>query len=306
MIAPRRFLPSLAALQALDAVDRLGSATAAADEMNLTQSAVSRQLKSLEDQLGVALLNRTAKRLTLTQAGSAYLADIRAGLQMIAQASLKLQSNPGGGAVNLTILPTFAMRWLVPRLPRFAEAHPEITINMTTRLDPFNFAEQPFDAAITFGSGDWPNTNKIWLKRETVLPVADPGLLAAENVKTGHDLLHLPLLHIQHRPRAWQKWFAAKGVEAGRLPGMVYDQFPTIVQAALHGMGVALLPDFLIQQELLDGRLKPALEGGAQSLGDYWLVWPEERDADPALGAFRDWLKREVEGPGEDDELLPR
>lgn len=304
MIAPRRYLPSIPALQALEAVDRLGSATAAAEELSLTQSAVSRQLKALEDQLGVQLLSRASKRLSLTQAGMAYVADIRVGLQKIAQASIKLQTNPGGGVVNLTILPTFGMRWLVPRLPRFSSAHPEVSINMTTRLEPFNFATEPFDAAITFGTGDWPDTRKMWLSRERVVPVALPDLLNTETVHSGHDLLRLPLLHIQHRPRAWKKWFAAKGIDTGRLPGMVYDQFPTIVQAALHGLGVALLPEFLIQQELADGRLQVAVDGSPLSLGDYWLVWPEERDGDPALAALCRWLAQEVEADAED--MLPR
>lgn len=302
MIAPRRFLPSIAALQALEAVDRLGSATAAAEEMSLTQSAVSRQLKSLEEQLGVTLLNRASKRLTLTHAGAAYLADIRVALQKIAQASLNLQSNPSGGTVNLTILPTFGMRWLVPRLPRFAEAHPDITINLTTRLSPFSFGEQPFDAAITFGSGDWPETRKMWLKTEHVLPVAQPAFLERETLTTGHDLMRLPLLHIQHRPRSWQRWFATLGIDAGPLPGMVYDQFPTIVQAAVHGLGIALLPDFLIQQELKDGRLKIAIDGPPQSLGDYWLVWPDEDRNNRSLAAFREWLGDEVT----QEDLLPR
>ena len=302
MFAPRRYLPSIPALQALEAVDRLGSATAAAEELSLTQSAVSRQLKSLEDQLGVTLLNRASKRLSLTQAGAAYVAEIRGALQKIAQASLKLQTNPGGGVVNLTILPTFGMRWLVPRLPRFSQAHPEVTINMTTRLEMFSFASEPFDAAITFGTGDWPDTGKMWLAREHVVPVARPELLHGQHIETGHDLLRLPLLHIQNRPRAWQKWFAVKGVETGRLPGMVYDQFPMMVQAALHGLGVALLPDFLVQQEIAEGRLVLALGGPKQSLGDYWLVWPQERDGDPALSALRSWLREEVEA----EDLLPR
>ncbi|MDU8926935.1 LysR substrate-binding domain-containing protein [Alisedimentitalea sp. MJ-SS2] len=302
MVTPRRFLPSVPSLQALEAVARLGSATAAAEELSLTQGAVSRQLKSLEDQLGAVLFNRTGKRLVLTQAGEAYVTEIRAALHQIAQASLKLQTNPGGGAVNLAILPTFGMRWLVPRLPQFASAHPDVTINMATRMEPFNFATQPFDAAITFGNGDWPDCQKLWLSTENVIPVALPDLLCDHPVTSGHDLLKLPLLHIQHRPRAWQKWFAVNGVETGPLPGMTYDQFPTIVQAALHGLGVALLPDFLVAQELAEGRLEIALDGPEQSLGDYWLVWPDTRRNDPALSAFRDWLA-EIVG---DEDLLPR
>ncbi|MDQ2088618.1 LysR substrate-binding domain-containing protein [Marimonas arenosa] len=302
MIAPRRFLPSISALQALEAVARLGSATAAAAELSLTQGAVSRQLKALEAQLGVALLNRAGKRLALTPAGAAYAEEVRAGLQKIAQAALKLQTNPSGGALNLAILPTFGMRWLVPRLPQFSKAYPEVTINMTTVMEMFNFDIQPFDAAITFGDGDWPETEKLLLAKEVLVPVAAPGLLAGRHVETGHDLLRLPLLHLQTRPRIWQRWFAAKGLKTGPVPGMVYDQFTTIVQAALHGLGVGLLPDYLVEQELADGRLHLALDGPEESIGAYWLVWPQERRGAPALAAFRDWLAEQVN----EDEMLPR
>ncbi|WP_372613638.1 LysR family transcriptional regulator [Aquicoccus sp.] len=302
MIAPRRFLPSVPALQALEAVERLGSATAAAEELALTQSAVSRQLQTLEEQLGVPLLNRSRKRLALTSAGARYAAEIRGALQQIAQASLRLQTDMGGGAVNLAILPSFGMRWLVPRLPGFAKAHPDVTINMTTRLEQFNFAAQPFDAAITFGDGDWPGSQKLLLAREYVLPVARPALLAGHSLNRAEDLQRLPLLHIQTRPRAWVEWLAAHGVEAPHVTGTYYDQFTTIIQAVLHGLGVALLPDYLIGQELAEGRLVSAYGGPTESRGAYWLVWPEDKTDDPALCQFRNWLRDEVQG----EDMLPR
>lgn len=305
-LASRRFLPSTPALQALEAVDRLGSATAAAEELSLTQSAVSRQLQALEAQLGVPLLSRARKRLELTPSGVRYAAEVRGALQKLAQAGLNLSANPDGGAVNLAILPSFGMRWLVPRLPGFSSLHPGVTINMTTRLEPFNFATQPFDAAITFGDAPWPGCRRLELMREQVLPVAHPDLIAAQGVKTGHDLLRLPLLQIQTRPQAWARWFEAKGIEPpqerGPLGGTFYDQFTTIIQAALHGLGVALLPDFLVQQELAEGRLVVAVPGPMESLGAYGLVWPEERDKDPALRRFRDWLAEEVSA----EDMLPR
>ena len=152
MIAPqRRLLPSIASLRALEALDRLGSATAAAEELNQTQSAVSRQLQALEAQLGTELIIRERKSMRLTPAAVEYAATVRSALQSIARASLKVQVNPTGGSLNLAILPTFGMRWLVPRLPDFASRHPDITINMATRLKPFEFSDEPFDAAIHFG-----------------------------------------------------------------------------------------------------------------------------------------------------------
>ena len=302
MIAPRRFLPSIPALQALEAVERTGSATAAAEELSLTQSAVSRQLITLEEQLGVALLSREGKRLKMTPAGAAYVEEIRAALQKIAQAGLKVQTNPRGGALHLAMIPTFGMRWLVPRLLDFSRAHPEVTVNMTTVMEMFSFGSQPFDAAITFGDGDWPDTEKLLLAREQLVPVAAPLLLAGQTVTTGHDLLRLPLLHIQTRPRLWQRWFAAMGIEDVPATGMLYDQFTTIIQAALHGLGVGLVPDYLVTEELAEGQLQIALDGPLESQGAYWLVWPEERREAPALAAFRGWLREDVER----EDMLPR
>lgn len=300
--SPRRFLPSTASLRALEAVDRLGSATAAADELNLTQGAVSRQLQTLEDQLGVRLLLRHGRRLRLTPEAADYAASVREALQKIAQASLRLTVNPSGGSLDLAILPTFGMRWLVPRLPDFARRHPEVTINLATRLRPFNFASEDFDAAIFFGDGAWPGTAALKLRDEALVAVAAPALLETDAPRMPPDLLRLPLLHIETRPRAWPDWFAAHGVMAETVTGTVYDQYATITQAALHGLGVALLPDYLAEQDLATGRLVRAWGGPTPLPGGYYLVWPETRARHGALVTFRDWLATQAD----DDDRLPR
>lgn len=300
--APRRLLPTTAALSALEAVDRLGSASAAAEALNLTQSAVSRQLQTLEAQLGQPLFVRRGRSLALTPEAAAYAADIRGALHKITQASLRLTLNPAGGSLNLAILPTFGMRWLVPRLADFARRHPEVTINLTTRLKPFNFDQEPFDAAIHFGDGGWPGTEAMRLREETVVAVCAPALLEARPPRTARDLLRLPLLHIETRPDAWAAWFEAQGVRGARAAGTVYDQFATITQAALHGLGVALLPDYLAAQDLAAGRLVRAWGGPTPSPGAYHLVWPVEKARDSALVKFRDWLATQTE----DEDPLPR
>ncbi|QIE44499.1 LysR family transcriptional regulator [Pseudohalocynthiibacter aestuariivivens] len=302
MPLPRRFLPSIASLRAIEALDRLGSATAAADALSLSQSAVSRQLQTLEEQLGVSLIRREGRGMTLSSEGVAYAGEIRNALGQIAQASMKAALNPAGGSLNLAILPTFGMRWLVPRLPDFARAHPEVTINLSTRFRAFNFAAEGFDAAIHFGQPDWPGTDGIRLRPEAVIAVCAPGLLAEHPPRTAQDLLSLPLLHIETRPEAWPAWFAAHGVEVTRAAGTVHDQFATITQAALHGLGVALLPDYLAEQELAAGRLVAAWGGATASPGAYWLVWPEARAQDAALAKFRDWIGSQIN----EDDLLPR
>ncbi|MBE1281809.1 MAG: LysR family transcriptional regulator [Rhodobacteraceae bacterium] len=300
MIAPRRFLPSIAALRALEALDRLGSASAVAEELSLTQSAVSRQLQSLETQLGCDLITRDGKRLTVSSAAKEYAADVRTALTLIANASLKVQATPLAGTLNLAILPTFGMRWLMPRLPEFARLHPDVTINMSTRLVPFNFAAEPFDAALHFGKAEWPGSQAMLLKHEQVLPVCAPDLLQARKVKDPADILRLPLLHIQTRPTAWQDWFLRHGVrQAADMSGTIYDQFATITQAALHGLGVALMPDYLVEQDLATGRLIALYPTPTEADGAYYLVWPETKSDAPALLKFRDWLatKAQPEDP---------
>ena len=303
MLAPRRLLPSISSLRALEALDRLGSASAVAEELSLTQSAVSRQLQALERQMGLELVERGQKRLTLTPEAQDYVAEVRNALMQIAKASLRLQVAPMGGTLNLAILPTFGMRWLMPRLPAFARLHPSVTLNMSTRLAPFNFASEPFDAALHYGLGDWPGTDRLLLKHEALLPVAAPALIEGRAVPDPAALLKLPLLHIQTRPNAWADWFTAKGSRPNRaLPGTMYDQFSTITQAALHGLGVALMPDYLVEEEVATGRLVALCGPAVEARGAYWLVWPQARARDASLAAFRDWLA----GQAEPEDPLPR
>lgn len=302
MTAPRRFLPSIASLRALEALDRLGSASAVAGELSLTQSAVSRQLQTLERQMGCSLILRENKRLRLTPTAQEYAAEIRQALSQIANASLRLQVAPLGGTLNLAILPAFGMRWLMPRLPDFARLHPNVTINMSTRLEPFNFAREPFDAALHFGNANWPGADHVLLRHEQVLPVCAPKFAIARDV-TPYDIQSLPLLHIQTRPRAWQDWFERQGVTpTGPLSGTMYDQYATITQAALHGLGVALMPDYLVEQDLATGRLIALHHTPTEAKGAYYLVWPQSRSDDPSLQHFRTWLSTQAQP----EDPLPR
>ena len=289
MIAPRRFLPSISALLAFEAVARLGSATAAAQELSLTQSAVSRQLKTLEEQLDVALLARQGRQLTLTPAGESYVLKVREILNRLANASVSARTNPAGGSLNLAILPAFGMHWLAPRLRDFARAHPEVTVNLSTRLKPFAIAESPFDAAIHFGHEDWPGVSYLPLMPETVVPVCAPDLLP-EPLSDPRQMLDHPLLHLETRPRGWTRWLAALGVDQEPPAGMVFDQFSTMAQAAIHGLGVALLPTFFADPYLRSGQLSLASAQTTQSIGSYYLVWPEGHGENGALGSFRAWL----------------
>lgn len=292
MIAPRRFLPSMSSLLALEAVGRLGTATAAADELALTHSAVSRQIKVLEEQLGAQLLRRQGRGLRLTAAGAEYAQSVRDCLQDLARASLRLKSNPSGGSLNLSILPAFGMHWLGPRLRAFADRHPDITINLGTRLASFDFGHEKFDAAVHFGQQDWQHVTYLELARERVLPVCAPALLDGMPSRP-EVLLDMPLLHLESRPGAWEEWFERHGCRAGRLGGMLFDQFATMAQAAALGFGVALLPSYLAEVEIASGRLAPAFPEPLEVSGRYYLVWPTIREPRGPLRRLIEWLMNE-------------
>ena len=294
MIAPRRYLPSINALLAFEAVARLGSATQAASELSLTQSAISRQLKTLEEQLGVELLARQGRRLGLTPAGQQYVAQVREILQRLAQASITARANPAGGTLNLAILPAFGMHWLAPRLRDFARLHPEVTVNLSTRLKPFDFRTTPFDAAIHFGREDWTGVRYLPLMPETVVPVCAPSLIATP-LTDPRQMLDYDLLHLETRPRGWARWMRALGVQDDLPPGMMFDQFSTMAQAAIHGLGVALLPTFFAEPYLGDGQLVLASGRTSESIGSYYLVWPEDRPETAPLQSFRNWLTAQAD-----------
>ncbi|NPC58339.1 LysR family transcriptional regulator [Caenimonas sp. S4] len=284
----------MSVLAAFESAARLQSFTASAAELHLTQSAVSRQIRSLEDLLGAELFVRERQTVRLTAAGEAYAHEIRRALQQIATATLGFRANPQGGTLNLAILPTFGTRWLAPRLPKFQTAHPGITINLSTRLAPFDFQRDPLDAAIHFGSPEWSGAKLDFLMKETVVPACSPELRARFKLRNPADLLAAPLVHLVSRPDAWERWLRAAGVEFDEVHGMLVDQFAVAAQAAIAGLGVALLPTFLIEAELARQDLVLAVDKPMKSADNYYLAWPVSRETYPPLQAFRQWIQDEA------------
>ena len=289
MIAPRRFLPSINSLLALEAVARLGSATAAAEELSLTHSAVSRQLKVLEEQMGVTMFHREGKGLRLTPAGEAYAATVRELLHDLARASLTLKATGGRASLNIAVLPSFGMYWLTPRLRQFASQHPEILINQRTRLTQIDFDRENFDAALHFGAMDWVGVNYLPLANERVIAVCAPDFHPDLPLPPSR-LLDLPLLHLESRPGAWEDWFSHHDLETAGLRGMLFDQFTNLAEAAAQGMGLGLLPEHLAEAEFTRGRLVPASSGYVTVDATYFLVWPKAVQPGPTLATFIDWI----------------
>ena len=273
------FLPPVADLLAFEAAARHASISRAAEELHLTQSAVSRQVRQLEAQLGQALFTRVRQRVVLTDAGRLYAADVRAVLQQLGAATQKAMAlADGGGLLHLAVLPTLGARWLVPRLPAFAALHPELTVNLSARGEPFDFAQEPFDAAIHYGAPHWAGAVCDYLMHEEVVPVCSPALRTRHRIETPADVAGLTLLHQTTRPMLWADWFEQEGVPAPQaLRGPRFEQFAMIAQAAISGLGVALLPRFLMEEELASGALVE-LPGGVLTSSDaYYLVVPLAR-----------------------------
>lgn len=294
MQIPRRLLPPIQELHAFEAAARTGSISEAARELDLTQSAVSRQIKSLEDQLGLALFIRERQRIRLTLAGQSYARDIREALRRVSTASLAIRANPLGGTLNLGVLPTFASRWLLKHLPGFGARYPGINLNLFSRPVPFDFNLDSIDAAIHFGKPDWPDAVFTPLFGEAVLPVGSPALVERAGIETPRDIGKAPLLILLSRPDAWERWLEHHGAPSEGVHGMMFDQFEMLIQAARHGLGLALMPTFLIAEELAAKSLVPALLQPVASPHQYHLVCPSERASYAPLVAFREWLAEEV------------
>ncbi|MBB4102185.1 LysR family transcriptional regulator [Allorhizobium borbori] len=293
-ILSRKLLPSTSALAAFDSVARLGSFSAAADELSLTQGAISRQIQTLEQQLGVQLFERTSRGVGLTQAGGTYARAIAAALAEIRSASLNVMTGIHSNMLNLAILPTFGTRWLLPRVPGFVASHPQITFNFATRIGVFDFDRDGLDAAIHVGQPDWPGADCTYLMSETVAPVASPAFLAENPIHSPEDVARLPLLHMASRPGAWRHWFDHAGLSTPPAQGMRFEQFSNVAQACIAGLGVALMPLFLIDSELRARHLVIACDLPVKSASAYYLAVPHKKAGYDPVIRFRDWLLDEV------------
>src|SRR5688500_8601231 len=300
MQLPRRLLPSVPLLCAFEAAARTGSVSAAARELALTQSAVSRQIRALEEQLGAPLFVRERQSIRLTLAGDSYARDIRDALRRIGMATLNFRANPSGGTLNLSVLPTFGTRWLAPRLPGFVDAHPDIKLNLTTRHGELDFRAEPLDAAICLGVPPLTGLESVELRSETILPFCSPAARAGGTFESAADVRRLPLLVLISRPDAWERWLAAHGASAEDVHSMMFDAFGPIIEAAAAGLGAALLPTFLVEKELARGELVPVIDLPIAGDEAYHLVWPAERSLYPPLLAFRQWLLGRIGASDED------
>jgi LysR family transcriptional regulator, glycine cleavage system transcriptional activator len=288
-------LPSLNALKAFEAAARHESFTRAAEELCVTQGAVSHQVKALEGELAVKLFNRERQRLIITEAGRDYLAVVRDALDRIAAGTERLLQRQSAGVLTVSTSPDFAAKWLVHRLGHFAEAHAGIDLRVSATLHHVDFAREEVDLAVRHGDGNWPGLDAVRLGAERLFAVCSPKLLSSRR-RFGRpaDILKFPLIHLDSRSD-WEKWLRGVGIDDASIThGPVLNRASMVIDAAINGQGIALARTTLAAWDLINGRLVTPFPESLPVSKTYWIVCPKATAALPKIATFRDWLLAEA------------
>ncbi len=290
-----RDLPSTMALLAFETAGRTLSFTAAAHELNLTQGAISHQVKNLEGQLGVKLFHRDRQRLRLTESGSAYLPYVREATERLRAGAEYLANRADSGILTVSVSPNFAAKWLVHRLGDFIAGHPDIDLRISASLEHVDFATNDVDMAVRHGTGDWPEFHVVPLAQEEIFPVCSPTLLeSGPPLRSPADLENHVLLHDLSR-NDWPLWFAAANVEPIDVSrGPQFDQTSMVIDAAVEGQGVALARRVLAARDMVAGRLLRLFDVALPAPYGYFIVSPKASADLPKVAKFRDWLVDEA------------
>ncbi len=294
-------VPPISALRAFEAAARLKSFTLAAEELGLTQSAISHQVHGLEEHLGFELFHREPRRISLTAKGETLALAVREGLTVVASCVRTLMRADNGPRLTVSTLAGFAVKWLFPRLIRFDERHPQIELAIVTTGQLAGFADGEADVAIRYGTGRYPGLHVEKIMDESMFPVCAPRMMKGPKaLRTPEDLARIPLLHDEilrldgHMP-SWQNWIDAvgvKGIDAAK--GRRFGQSNMSIQAAIEGLGVALGRSPLVMDDLAAGRLVRPFELSIPSGFSHYFVCPSRALALPKIAAFRAWLLAEV------------
>ena len=290
-----RRLPPLNALKAFEAAARHESFTRAAEDLCVTQGAVSHQVKALEAELGIKLFNRERQRLVITEAGREYLGVLRDAFDRIAVGTERLVQRQNSGVITVSTSPDFAAKWLVNRLGRFAETHPGLDLRVSATLHHVDFAREDVDLAVHHGDGNWAGLDVVRLCTEQLFAVCSPKLLVGRNrITKPSDVLKFPLLHLDDS-NAWAKWFEAAELKgADHMHGPVLNRASMVIDAAIDGQGIALARTTLAATDLINGRLVRPFAEALRLSKAYWIVCPKATSALPKITTFRDWLLTEA------------
>ena len=286
-------LPSLNGLRAFEAAARHLSFTNAAMELNVTQTAISHQIRRLEEELGIRLFERKNRTLALTPKAAEYLPGIRAAFQDLRFATDRLLRKDDDRVITVSMMTSLATKWLLPRLSRFQEQHPEIDVRITTSSELVDFRRGDVDAAIRFGRGQWQGLRADWMMADQLFPVCSPALLAGEGaLKKPEDLARFTLLHTSASSDDWRQWLTAAGLPAtlAKNPGVTFDLSFMTIQAAIDGIGVAIGHTSFVQDDIAKGRLVAPFDMTLPQDAGYYFVAPQDKAMSPKIVAFREWL----------------
>lgn len=291
----RPHLPPLNALKAFEAAARHESFTRAAEELCVTQGAVSHQVKALEAELAIKLFNRERQRLIITEAGKDYLNVVRDALDRIAVGTERLLQRQNAGVLTVSTSPDFAAKWLVHRLGHFAEAHSGIDLRVSATLHHVDFAREEVDLAVRHGDGNWPGFDTARLSAEQLFAVCSPTLLSGRRrLAKPADILNFPLLHLDSRAD-WTNWLQAVGLDGADVThGPVLNRASMVIDAAINGQGVALARTTLAAWDLINRRLVRPFPESLRLSKTYWIICPKATAALPKIVTFRDWLLAEA------------
>ncbi len=303
-----RRLPPLNALRSFEAAARHGSFNQAADELFVTPSAVSHQIKSLEQYLDIKLFRRNKRRVDLTAAGEKYLSSIQHALDEIDAATRRLVANPNAGVITLGVSPAFLTRWLMPRLTQFQERYPDVELRLSATMGDVDFDQTDIDMAIRFGSGQWKDVDADLLLGMEVVPVCNPRLLQGKHpLKTIDDLRKHTLIHVSSRLDEWPDWLRSAGIdEVGFGKELRFSSTSLATAAAVEGLGVALADRHLVSKELRGGALVDPFDIALDTHSAFYLVKPKGRVMNYSMNIFRDWVLEAIEESEEEDASLFR
>jgi LysR family glycine cleavage system transcriptional activator len=292
-------LPSLNGLRAFEAAARHLSFTNAAAELNVTQTAISHQIRRLEQELGIRLFVRQNRSLVLTPEARDYLPGVRAAFNDLRLATDRLLRKDNDHVLTVSTLASLAAKWLLPRLSAFQEAHPGIDVRITTSSTLVDFKGGDVDAAIRYGRGRWPGLRADWLTADELFPVCSPALLGGNRpLKCPEDLAHYTLLHSSGGyDDDWRLWLTAAGLPTNisEQPGLTFDLILMTVQAAIDGIGIAMGRTSYVEADIAKGRLVVPFKITLPADAGFYLVSPEARADSPKLAAFRQWLAASVQ-----------
>lgn len=297
-------LPPLNALKAFEAAARRGSFQAAAEELFVTPSAVSHQIKGLEAFLDLELFIRQTRRIVLTQAGEDYFKSVQKALLEIDRSTQKLISSHKSGQLHLGVAAAFLTRWLLPRLSSFHEQNPEVDIELSVIEGLIDFDASETDMAVYFGFGDWQGVEAHFLRHYRQAPICNPRLIEKHPIETPDDLLAHTLLHVTKRQHEWPAWFQHVKVPfKERVKGISFSNGSLVAAAARNGLGIGLADVGFVSEEIASGQLVAPLTQSFKLDRSFYLVYQKNRVMTFAMKAFQNWLMEEME---KDNQLSQR